>query len=384
MANVDALLTGDQRLLRDASDRFAQREYPLTTVREVADSGMPTTEAYISGAAELGWFALLVAPELGGGRMSETPLCDAAVIAEVRGRWLQPLAFVPANVIAYGLAHTNQARGFEDVLSDIIDGRVRATWVGAADGRPAENIWYEVSQGHVQLHGSSDLIQDATSSDVMLVTANGPSGVGQFLIRSDQPGVAITPMHSLDVTRSFGRVALEGVAIEAGQQVGCLGDDAGDRVQRQFDVAVVLTSAEAVGAAGRIFDTAVQYAKDRIAFGRPIGSFQALKHQLADASMLLEGSRAVVATAANSIDLGGAQDAASIAKAFVSDAVIDIAQTCWQVFGGIGYTWEHDQHLYLRRLTTDAFLFGDSSTHRTRIFALRRPKLSLASELSNG
>ncbi len=116
----------------------------------------------------------------------------------------------------------------------------------------------------------------------------------------------------------------------------------------------------------------VQYAKDRIAFGRPIGSFQGIKHPLADTSLNLEMSKAVTLAAARHLAAGdpyGVQ-AASMAKAFVGDCGIDLAQTCFQVFGGIGFTWEHDQHLYLRRLTSDAALYGDPTWHRERLCQL--------------
>ena len=113
---------------------------------------------------------------------------------------------------------------------------------------------------------------------------------------------------------------------------------------------------------------ALQYAKDRTAFGRPIGSFQAIKHLLADTSLLLEMSKAMVDAAARAVGTGSsdASAVASMAKAFVADSGVELAQNCFQVFGGIGFTWEHDQHLYLRRLTTDAALYGDPSWHRER------------------
>ena len=122
----------------------------------------------------------------------------------------------------------------------------------------------------------------------------------------------------------------------------------------------------------RDFSTTVQYAKDRIAFGRPIGSFQGVKHQLADTSLALEMSKAVTLAAARTVGGGDGYgpSAASMAKAFVGDAGIDLVQTCFQVYGGIGYTWEHDQHLYLRRITADAELFGDAAWHREHVCQL--------------
>jgi alkylation response protein AidB-like acyl-CoA dehydrogenase len=122
----------------------------------------------------------------------------------------------------------------------------------------------------------------------------------------------------------------------------------------------------------RLLEFTVRYAKDRVAFGRPIGSFQAIKHLLADASVALEASKAMVAAAVYAIDheQSDADQIVSMAKAFVGDAARDVVDACWQTHGGIAYTWAHDFHLYLRRLTTDISLYGDPSWHRERLFRL--------------
>jgi alkylation response protein AidB-like acyl-CoA dehydrogenase len=166
-------------------------------------------------------------------------------------------------------------------------------------------------------------------------------------------------------------VRLDAVTVDASAIVGAPGA-AADLLEQQLAIATTLLTAETVGAMNRDFETTVQYAKDRIAFGRPIGSFQGVKHQLADTSLALEMSKAVTLAAARTV---GADDdygpqAASMAKAFVGEAGIDLVQTCFQVYGGIGYTWEHDQHLYLRRITTDAGLFGDPNWHREHLCTL--------------
>jgi alkylation response protein AidB-like acyl-CoA dehydrogenase len=156
------------------------------------------------------------------------------------------------------------------------------------------------------------------------------------------------------------------VQVPAWAVVGAPGE-ADELLTRQLAVACTLIAAEMVGAMDHDFQMTVQYAKDRIAFGRPIGSFQGVKHQLADTSLALEMSKSIALAAARTVGTDGddhGPQAASMAKAFVGDAGLELVQTCFQVFGGIGYTWEHDQHLYLRRITTDAGLFGDASWHR--------------------
>jgi alkylation response protein AidB-like acyl-CoA dehydrogenase len=153
--------------------------------------------------------------------------------------------------------------------------------------------------------------------------------------------------------------------------VGAPGE-AATAIGLQLQLASVLSSAETAGAMQYLFDLTVQYCKDRTAFGRPIGSFQAIKHQLADSSLAVEMSHAVVTGAAKALQFSspGELQAASMAKAFVSDAAVEVAHKCWQQFGGIAYTWEHDFHLYLRRLTTDASLYGSPTWHRERVCQL--------------
>jgi alkylation response protein AidB-like acyl-CoA dehydrogenase len=167
-------------------------------------------------------------------------------------------------------------------------------------------------------------------------------------------------------------VTFDDVELQADSLVGGFGG-AAHAIEMQLQIACVLTVAESVGAMDRDFAMAVQYAKDRIAFGRPIGSFQAVKHMLADTSLLLEMSKAMALAAALSVGTGSsdAGEVASMAKAFVGESAVTLAQNCFQTFGGIGYTWEHDQHLYLRRLTTDATLYGDATWHRERLCRIK-------------
>jgi alkylation response protein AidB-like acyl-CoA dehydrogenase len=165
-------------------------------------------------------------------------------------------------------------------------------------------------------------------------------------------------------------VTFDGAEIDPIAVVGSPGT-ANDLITRQLAIATTLVAAEMVGAMDRDFSNTVQYARDRVAFGRPIGSFQGIKHQLADTSLALEMSKAITIAAARAVghdDFG--PSAASMAKAFVGDAGIELVQTCFQVYGGIGYTWEHDQHLYLRRITTDAQLFGNANWHREHVCQL--------------
>ena len=319
--------TDEQAMLVDASVRFMESEHPLTTVRACADGAAYDDEAYRRTAAELGWFGMLADEAHGGGSMSGNGLLDAALIAVERGARLQPGPFVGHNVVVHALT-VSGARS--DVLEELVTGGVWATWV---DG--------------------SGVVADAASCGWLLVS----EGDGAVLVRTDAPGVTLRPLEGLDVTRRWCAVDLAD---------GLSGDHVDVQGARLSEVAAVLAAAESVGAMQADFDVALQYAKDRIAFGRPIGSFQAIKHLLADTSLALEMAKGLVFAAATALG-SGAPDGAELAhaaKAFVAEHGVELAQSCFQVFGGIGYTWEHVAHVYLRRAAVLVALLGDRAEHR--------------------
>ena len=258
------------------------------------------------------------------------------------------------------------------MLPSIASGEATVTWALASsegDWTPGTGLHSSTRGSGFVLRGAGGFVQDADLADWILVTASGDRGLSQFLVPNSTPGVSIRLLEGLDVTRRFCQVRFDDVEVPASALVGQDGA-ASSSVERQLNVALALTVAEMVGAMDRDFEVALDYAKVRTAFGRPIGSFQAVKHLLADTSLALEMSKAMAVAAAKAV--GDAKDdateVASMAKAFVSDSAVDLAQNCFQVFGGIGYTWEHDQHLYLRRLTTDAALYGEAAWHRERVW----------------
>jgi alkylation response protein AidB-like acyl-CoA dehydrogenase len=380
---VDDAITDDQRMLVDACARLMMDTYPLERVREMAYEDAAFAAAYRRRAAELGWYSMLVPEGLGGGTISGNGVLDAALIAYQRGRLLQPGAFVGTNVVAYALAAagTEEQRG--KVLPSLISGEASASWVVTdSPGAPAMDGVVSATRtgGGFRLSGDATFIEDPGPRGWFLITAAGDDGPGLFLVRADEPGLHAQPLGSLDLTRRFLALHLDALDVPRSALVENDGG-AADLIDRLLGIACVLTTAESVGAMDYELAITVQYAKDRIAFGRPIGSFQAVKHSLADSSLLLEMSKAIARAAAqhlgDDVDYGAYQgsggygfQAASMAKAFVGDCGIDLAQSCFQTFGGIGFTWEHDQHLYLRRLTSDAAFFGDPAWHRERLCQL--------------
>ncbi|MGI9613037.1 MAG: acyl-CoA dehydrogenase family protein [Acidimicrobiales bacterium] len=371
---MDTDATDDQRALLDVSERFMEQACPISVVRDAEQRDAAFDDSYRRQAGELGWFSMLVPETLGGGSISANGLHDATLIASKRGSLLQPGAFVGTNVTALAVAEAGSDELQQKVIARLVNGEVSASWaVASADDRrlDAGVAAAQGADGSLTLTGTKTAVQDVEPSSLLLVTCESPVGAALALVEADAPGVTVTPLESLDLSRAFAEVRFDDVSVPAAAVVGTPGaiDDLLDRL---LATAATLTAAEAVGAMDHEFEMTVQYAKDRIAFGRPIGSFQAVKHLLADTSLAVEMGKSVVLAAARSLGSndGYGAEAASIAKAMVGDAAIELAQNCFQVFGGIGYTWEHDQHLYLRRLTTDAGLYGDATWHRERLCQL--------------
>jgi alkylation response protein AidB-like acyl-CoA dehydrogenase len=371
---MDLDLTTDQELLRSTTRRFVEQECPLPRVRELSDARATADHDYLASAAELGWFATLVPEELGGGSVSGLGVCDAAVVAEERGRMLQPVAFVPTNVVAHALVLGGSDTMRDSIVPALAAGEGVATWAvshAAGEFEPTGGVRVTGTGDTLRLTGRKTLVQDAHSASWILVTAADGDGASQFLLGTDRAGLHVTRRSGFDLSRQLSEVCFDDVEVSIDDVVGDRGT-ATAAVERQLDLAAVLTVAESVGAMDHLFGLTVEYAKARTAFGRPIGSFQAVKHLLADTSLLLEESKAVAVAAAHALqrERDNRSEIASMAKSFVAEAGVELAHNCWQVFGGIGYTWEHDFHLYLRRLTLDAVLYGDAAWHRERICRL--------------
>ncbi len=318
--------------------------------------------ALLHEAGELGWFALFVPEEFGGGSVSGSPLRDAVIVAEERGRFVQPGPFVATNVVAHAIARDGSQAQQETYLAAMASAELTASWaISDRSGIPvAGAVTTRASGDGFALSGTAGLVPEAAAAGLFLVTAADGDGITQFLVPSDTVGVTVVPLEGLDLTRRFADVRFEGVTLPASAVLGASGD-ASTSVDEQLDVAVALTLAESVGAMTRLVEITVDYAKARTAFGRPIGSFQALKHLLADASLAVELCTAGAWAAGQAVADGRptASEIASIAKAYTGDAGVEVALACLQAHGGIGFTWEHDLHFYLRRLTADRVLYGD-------------------------
>jgi alkylation response protein AidB-like acyl-CoA dehydrogenase len=221
------------------------------------------------------------------------------------------------------------------------------------------------------LDGVKRPVEAGGQADWFLVTATGPEGLSQFLVPSSAPGLRITPLDGLDLVRRHAEVGFDGVRVSSSAVVGVLGG-ASQSFEAQLQTALVLQCAEIVGATDRVFDFTVQYAFDRSSFGRALASYQALKHRFADMKLWLESAHAITVDATRAVQSGApdAGEVARIAKAYVGERCPELIQDCIQMHGGIGVTWEHDLHLYLRRVVVDRQTYGDPMQHRDHLAIL--------------
>src|SRR5690606_3565845 len=254
----------EQRMLLDASVRFMEDRFPLASVRERADRWEPIGRDYVATAGELGWLGLLAGEDHGGGSASGNGLVDAALVAAERGARLQPGPY-PGHCTVVELLSRAEPERHREVLADLVAGRGWATWAFSEEravrlARTADGL---------RLEGTVRAVADAADCSWLLVTTDGPDGTTQILLPTDAPGLGEPPAEGLDVTRSWCTVALDGVRAGDDQVVGQPGPRTDEHVSRQVQVAAVLTAAESVGAMDADFAMALQYAKDRIAFGRP-------------------------------------------------------------------------------------------------------------------
>ncbi len=371
-------LSSEQELLRETAARFIEDACPLSAVRQMIGSESDFPADYIETAGQLGWFAMLVPEDLGGGSVSGAGLCDLAIIAEERGRALQPGPIVSMNVVTDALVAAGSAAHRAEVVPMLCNGTAVATWVlgdGLRGATGREPIVVTPGAEGFALSGTAQAVHGGAQADWFLVSAVGPHGGGpersQFLVETTTPGVTVSPLDALDLTQRYASVSFDDAVVSESSAVGPIGA-AGPDIDRQLQLACALSTAELIGAMDALFELTRRYAIDRTAFGRPIGSFQAVKHQLADMSLSLEASKAITAAAVRSVQdrQVDADEIVSMAKSWVADAGVDLAQGCAQIFAGIGFTWEHDLHLYLRRITMSGLLLGQSDWHRERICQL--------------
>jgi len=356
-------LTDEQQAIKATATDFLAARFKSERMREIAASADGTDPAGWREMAELGWAGLAVPEEWGGQGLG---IVDLAVLFEELGYALAPSPLFSNTIVALALSLCGSGDQRERWLRPLAVGEKRGTpalWDAGSTATPGAFSMRAAGNGDgVVLSGEKVLVMDAAGADVFLVaTADGH----RHLVAADAPGVTVRQEDSIDATRRLSSVRLDGVRVDPADTLPA----AGPEYEAVFDRLCVALAAESTGIAQRTLEMAVEYAKDRQQFGRPIGSYQAVSHRCAQMLLEAENSRSAVYGAAWAADAEpeSLPLAASIAKAYASDAGWRVPDASIQVHGGIGFTWEHDLHFFLKRGRANAAMFGDAKWHRERV-----------------
>ena len=376
---MDIGFTEEQELLRASARRFLENECPTAFVRHRMAEPAAMTDVFWQRLADQGWFGILFPEEAGGSGLG---LVEMTVLMEEMGRAVMPGPFF-STVLLGGAAilEVGSQAQQQEWLPRIAAGSAKVTlaWTEPNARWDAAGIvatGRETAGGFV-LSGTKLFVADAHLSDAVVVavrTRDGSTmedGVSLFLVPKDAAGFAVTLLPTIDETRKLCEVRLDNVAVPA---AALLGEKHGGwpPLSRVLDRATVALCAEMCGGAQQVLDMTTAYAKIRLTFGKPIGSYQGVKHRAADMLVDVENAKSLTYYAAWAIDEGLAEAplAVSMAKAYTSDAYRKVAGAGIQLHGGIGFTWEHDLQLYFKRAKASEVAFGDATWHRERVARL--------------
>ena len=362
MIGMDFSYSAEQQMLGESAHSFLEDKAPLPVVRSLMETDSGYDTALWAEMADLGWQAMAIPEEFGGAGFS---FFEVGILMEEMGRLLTPSPFLSTVVMAANLvllAGTDEQRA--SILGPIAAGEMIAT-VASLPAQEAPEVVAAESNGRTVLTGTKGFVLDGHIADVMLVEAAEGGDRSLFVVDAAQDEVVAERIETLDMTRKQATVEFRGATAT---RLGAAGAAKG-HLSALEDLAVVALAFEQLGGARECLDMAVAYSKDRYQFGRPIGSFQAIKHKCADMLVLVEGAKSA-AHYAGGVAAQGDSDlsiAAALAKAHCSVAYFTCAAENIQIHGGIGFTWEHDAHLYLKRAKTDSLLFGDPVTWRAKL-----------------
>jgi alkylation response protein AidB-like acyl-CoA dehydrogenase len=359
-------LTDEQQAIRSTAREFLAARYKSERIRDLAESEHGFETSDWEEMAELGWPGLALPEEWGGQGLG---IVELAVLFEEMGYALAPSPLLSSTVAGLALATRGSNEQKDRWLRLLATGETRGTPALFDAGTPAAIGGFEMEAkadgDGVVLDGEKVLVMDATSADFFLVaTADGR----RHLVERGAEGVTVTAEPSIDLTRRLYSVRFDGVKVAPEATL----DGGQEEYLPVLWRACVAIAAESTGIAQRTMEMAVSYAKDRKQFDRPIGSYQAVSHRCAQMLLETENSRSAVYGAAWAADAEpeSLPLAASTAKAYASDAGWRVPDASIQVHGGIGFTWEHDLHFFLKRGKANAATFGDAKWHRERVAEL--------------
>jgi alkylation response protein AidB-like acyl-CoA dehydrogenase len=376
---MDIGFSEEQELLRDTARKFLDSACATKFVREHMATAEAMTPEFWAQLAEQGWLGINFAEEDGGSGLG---LVDLVVLMEEMGRAVMPGPYLATALLGGApIRVAGSPAQRREYLPQIAEGRLRATLAAIEPNArwDASGVMMTAQpmRNGFSLSGNKLFVPDAHLADIIVVAARTrdgstmEDGVSLFLVPKDAAGLHIVPMPSIDETRKLCEVRLDNVAVP---QTALLGElhQGWPALARVYDAASVALAAEMCGGGQRVLEMTVEYAKLREAFGKPIGSYQGVKHKCADMLVEVENAKSLTYYAAWAIDENApdAPLAVSMAKSYASDASRKVSNAGIQLHGGIGMTWEHDLHLYMERAKASEVAFGDATWHRERVASL--------------
>jgi len=371
---LDFGFSEEQEMLRDAAKRFLADNCPTTFVRKMMADATAHDKTFWNKLVELGWPGLLI-PENYGGQGGS--FLDMTVVVEEAGKALVPGPFFTQALVAAPLVVEG---GSEQLKKDILPRMASGEFIGTlalaeASGRfDADGIQLKASKSgnDYTISGEKMFVPDAHVANGIAVAVrtggSGEKGITILLVPCDSKGLTVTQLKTVDMTRRLCHVKFDNVKVPATQILGKEGEG-WPILRRTLDIATAALSAEMVGTAQKALDMSVEYAKTRVQFGKPIGSFQAVKHKCVDMMVAVENARSLTYYACWTVDERNAEAATAVpmAKAYASDMAKNVTSEAIQVHGGIGFTWEHDMHLFHRRALAGEANFGNAPVHRETV-----------------
>jgi alkylation response protein AidB-like acyl-CoA dehydrogenase len=368
---MDFAFSEEQEMLRDTARRYLQAKASSEVVRRLMETDEGFDPKLWAEIAEQGWQAMAIPEEYGGAGFT---FMEQAILMEEMGRTLFPVPYLSSIVLGADLILT---AGTEEQKRDLLPGIATGERRVALAHLEENGSWDAVGVTLVAkrdgdafvLDGTKTFVLDGHTADTLLVVvrtdegATGEQGIGTLVVDAGAPGVARRRIETMDMTRKQAEIVFDGVRVPVSALLG-RGDWAG--LQGTLTRAAVALAFEQVGGAQKCLDMSVEYARVRVQFGRPIGSFQAIKHKCADMLVDVESAKSAAYYAGWAVAAGDDEVAivAPLAKSFCSEAYFRCAAENIQIHGGIGFTWEHDAHLYFKRAKTDELLFGTPAQHR--------------------
>ena len=367
---MDFELSKPQKMLQDSVNEFLSRHCPLERVRELMETPTAHDPELWEGLTDQGWTSLTLPEDYEG---LELGAVELAAVTEAMGSFTMPGPFLSNTWGAELIAASGNETVAKELLPGVADGETLVTVALLEESGSWNPNDVELAIGGTAeepiVSGTKLFVSDAETAGVFLVVGRFDGELAVVSVPKDSAGLTVEAMSAVDATRKLCELVFENVS---GGALVARGEQASKALFRSTRLATVAVCAELVGGMQWVLDTTVEYAKTREQFGRVIGSFQAVQHHCADMLYHLESARsaAYYAAWAVSVDDPGADLAVSVAKAYCSDAAREVGNLGIQAHGGIGFTWEHDLHLFYKRAKSNEILFGDATFHRNRIAAM--------------